>query len=109
MEGENVIDVRRGDVFYCRLDKNRPCVIVSNNCINFKNHNVIVVPLSSHIKRTDLASHTVLKQCIKGRKVMSMTEFFYTVDRNELGNYICSLTPGDMSSIDWSIKKVLGL
>lgn len=104
-----MLDIRKGDVFWCHLDKIRPCVVVSSNQNNFNNQNVIVVPVSATVRRTDLPTHSVLKFKLNNRQQMTMTEFFYTVNREELFNYICSLSESDMRAVEWSIKKVLGL
>lgn len=102
-------NVRRGDVWFCQLDKVRPCVIVSNNKLNISSEYVIAIPLSSHLKRLDLPSHVVLSKNINGVKAMAMSEFFYQVEQIKLHNYVCTLSESDMNNINLSLKKTLQL
>lgn len=60
--------IKKGDIFYADLGQNdycvqngiRPVVVISNNIGNEYGTTIIVAPLTSKIKRTDLPIHTIL-------------------------------------------------
>lgn len=101
--------IRRGDVYFCMLDKVRPAVIVSNNRMNATSQHFLVVPLSSNLKRTDLPSHVVLRTSISGRRAMAMTEHIYQVNFRDLNSFAGILGSIDMQAIDHAMIHALGL
>jgi mRNA interferase MazF len=101
--------IRRGDIYFCQLDKKRPAVIVSNNIMNATSQHFLVVPLSSSLKRTDLPTHVPLKTTVNGRRAMAMTEHLYQVNFRDLNNFAGILGSVDMQAIDHAIIHTLGL
>lgn len=101
--------IRRGDVYFCMLDKVRPAVVVSNNRMNATSQHFIVVPLSSNLKRTDLPTHVVLRTSISGRRAMAMTEHIYQVDFEDLKAFSGILSSFDMDRVSEAMMHTLGL
>lgn len=96
--------IKKGDVFYCQLDKHRPCVVVSGNKTNYTSKNVTVVPLSSKLKRLDLPFHIVLRQKVNHQQAIAMCEIYYTIPKTQLDNYVCTLYENDLSKIKKGIE-----
>lgn len=101
--------IRRGDVYFCQLDKLRPAVIVSNDMMNATSQHFLVVPLSSNLKRMDLPMHVPLRTSVNGRKAMAMTEHLYQVQFRDLQSFAGILSSVDMHNINKSMLHTLGL
>lgn len=117
----------RGSVYACYLGENigheksrleaRPCVVVSNNRINYKSTNIIVVPLSKEIKYK-LNSSNELKYewhyVLRHSKYDSLRfdsvvqcEDIRSISKARVGRYICQLKNDDVDEIRKRIKKTL--
>jgi mRNA-degrading endonuclease toxin of MazEF toxin-antitoxin module len=105
----NSVGIRRGDVFFCNLDKKRPCVIISNNQNNIFSDNITVIGVSSSMKRLDLPAHVELSTPINGKQAMVLTECIYTVPKTGLLGYSCSLRPEDLLKVEGALIQQLGL
>ena len=79
----------------------RPAIIVSNNTGNAKSPNVIVIPLTSKIKKTNMPTHILIKSGESGLKVdsMALCENLITVSKSQLIKKVGSVCYDDMSSI----------
>lgn len=95
----------------------RPCIIVSTNRINYKNTNVVVVPLSKVIKfkpgsTTKLAYdwHYVLRKSNYPKLSYDSAvqcEDIRCVSKARMGKYICQVSSNDMTEIKKRIKSTL--
>ena len=109
---------RRGDVYLANLDHyigseqggTRPVVVLQNNTGNFYCPTLIVAPLSSKLKKTNLPTHFLLK---KGRGLITDSivelEQIKTIDKCRIQRYIGKITPEQMSGVEEAIQKSLGM
>lgn len=117
----------RGAIYACYLGENigheksrleaRPCVIVSNNRINYKSSNIIIVPLSKEIKYKDNSTselkyewHYVLKQSkypTLNYDSAIQCEDIRCISKARVGKYICQVNTDDLNEIRKRIKKAL--
>ena len=110
----------RGQIYVCNLgtnpgsvqDGNRPVLVVQANDICKTSPTVIIAPITSVLKRTDLPGHILLPEDCEALHKPSMVilEQMRTVNVSELG-YYCGMLRGDETwkQINIGIKKVLGL
>ena len=103
-------NVRRGEIYFAELPKHtrgslqagtRPVLITQNNWINERAPTVIVATVTSVIKRLDLKTH-VLLPLIKElpKQSMVMAEQRYTLDKQSLLEYRCTLPDEVMKQVD---------
>lgn len=118
----------RGAIYACHFGENigneksrleaRPCIIVSNNRINYKATNVVVIPLTKEIKYKDMSTKTELKYewhyVLKKSKYNKLNydsavqcEDIRCVSKSRMGKYICSVDTIDLDEIKKRIKKSL--
>lgn len=111
--------IRRGDIYYAELPPAigseqtgiRPVLVVQNDVGNRFSPTIIVVAITSQIKRITMPSHVVLDadDGILPRTSMVLTEQIITMDKLRLRSYIGSLTPPDLKRVDKALKMSLGL
>lgn len=122
------IKYSRGSICACYLGENigheksrleaRPCIIVSNNQINFNATNIVVVPLTKEVKYKDSATKSGLKYewhyVLKKAKYSQLNydsavqcEDIRCVSKARMGKYICKIDDSDMNEIKKRIKKAL--
>ncbi|MBQ4543671.1 MAG: type II toxin-antitoxin system PemK/MazF family toxin [Clostridia bacterium] len=117
----------RGSIYTCFFGENigheksrleaRPCVVISNNRINYNSSNVVVIPLSKEIKYKDASKtelkyewHYVLrksKYTLLAFDSVVQCEDIKCVSKSRMGNYICSIDVTDLNNIKKRIKKAL--
>lgn len=118
----------RGSIYACYFGENigheksrleaRPCVIISNNRINYKATNIIVIPLTKEIKYKDTATKTQLKYewhyVLKKSKYNQLNydsaiqcEDIRCVSKARMGKYICNVDSTDLEEIKKRVKKAL--
>lgn len=103
--------VRRGDVFFVQLynkekhvqDGKRPCLVIQNNKGNKFSPTIIVVPLTSKIKKTYLPVHVVLEY-----GAMALCECVLTISKNQIINYVKSFDEKTMKRIDDALSISMG-
>ena len=114
---ENMIDpkkVRRGEIYFADIPKvtrgsvqagTRPVLITQNNWLNERAPTIIVATVTSVIKRLDLKTH-VLLPLIKElpKQSMVMAEQRYTLDKQSLLEYRCTLPDDVMKQVDRAIR-----
>lgn len=111
MTGKNP-DIKRqpkiGDIFYVHLDGvdseqrgRRPCLILQNNRGNIYSPNLIVLPITSSIKRLDLPTHVFISKKDSGLACNSIVlcENPISVSKKKLGNYVTTLSNYYMQKI----------
>ena len=109
--------IRRGDVFYadlspvvgCEQGGIRPVLIIQNDIGNRYSPTVIVVAITSKLKK-ELPAHVEIG-CMKPLQKNSVVllEQIRTIDRIRLLEYIGSLSEFRMISIDQALSLSLGL
>lgn len=124
---QRYIKYPRGSIYACYFGENigheksrleaRPCVIVSNNRINYKATNIVVIPLTKEIKYKDNSSaelkyewHYVLKKSkynMLNFDSAVQCEDIRCVSKARMGKYICSIQDDDLNEIKKRIKKAL--
>lgn len=97
-----------GDVYMINFDGDgneqcgyRPCVVVQNNTGNVYSPNVIVLPLTSRIKKSNQLTHVVIKSENSGlmKDSMVLCENPKTISKARLYKYITTLSDDYISMI----------
>lgn len=97
-----------GDVYYMRFDGVgneqrglRPCVIFQNNLGNLHSPNVIVIPLTSKLKKTTQPTHVLLPASETGldRDSMALCENPGSVSKDRLTKYFTTIPGKYMAEI----------
>jgi mRNA interferase MazF len=130
-ERKNLADwfVPRGSIYGCYLGENigyeksgidsRPVLVISNDAINRRSGNVVIIPLSKNIKwNRNLLPKKVLSQ--NSHYVLFKSKYtklnydsavqcedIKVVSKSRLGGFICFVEPEDMKSIRKKIKYTL--
>jgi mRNA interferase MazF len=112
--------IKRGDIFYIDIPKDendphkqtgvRPCVIRTNNGNNRYCSRVDYVPLTSQIKKPDLAPHAVLTStpCLH-KTSMALCEQWGSVDKSFIKEKIGTVSENDMLKIDMAFLNQQGI
>lgn len=109
------IRIHRGDIFWVRQDyaavgsetrKNRPAIIVSNDKNNTYSETVEIVYLTTAEKKP-MPTHVSIETM--GKQSTALCEAVYTVDKERLENYFCTLTADEMKLVDQAVIVSLGL
>lgn len=103
---------KRGDVYLVKLNENdshiqkgiRPCLIVQNNKGNTFSPNLLIVPLTSKIKRVDLPVHV-----ITGKNQMALCEFVLTIPKEQIMCYIKTLDAKTMKVVNKALSISIGI
>ncbi len=114
--------INRGDIFYVDLGETkektsiqtgiRPAIIISNNKCNKFSPILLVAPLTSKIKRTDLPIHIELTKDIEnGLELNSIVllEQIRAIDREKIFTKIGSICGKDLENINKGLEISLGL
>lgn len=95
------------DIYYANLSKNtvaseqggvRPVIIIQNDIGNKYSPTVIVLPITSEIKKANMPTHCIIHKSVKnGLKVNSMVlaEQIRVIDKSRLKDYIGFLDNAD--------------
>lgn len=90
-----------GDIFYAQLDGidseqkgYRPCLVLQNNKGNLHSPNLIILPITSSIKRLDMPTHVLLFSRDSGldRDSVVLCENPISISKRRLGKYVSSLS-----------------
>ena len=109
------LNIHRGDVFYIQgpgycvgseMPKTRPAVVVSNEKNNIYAPLVEIVYLTTAEKKP-LPTHVPIT--IYGRKNTVLCESVYTVSKERIGSYLCTLDSDEMALVDAALLISLGL
>ena len=97
-----------GEVYYIKLDGNgseqagyRPCLVFQNNIGNQYSPNLIVLPLTSKLKKTNQPTHIVLPAQDTGLRLDSMVlcENPVCVSKDKLGYYVTTIPQEYMTKV----------
>lgn len=115
------MEIKRGDIFYANLGRAyntseqkgvRPVVVIQNNSGNRYSSTVIVSPLTSKLKKTNLPVHIyILKDNINHLKYNSvlLLEQIITIDKVKLTEKIGTLDRKILSKVNKALKISLNL
>ncbi len=116
------MEINRGDIFYVDLGETkektniqtgiRPGLIISNEKCNKYSPILLVAPLTSKIKRTDLPIHIELtKDLENGLELNSIAllEQIRAIDRAKIFTKIGSICEKDLENINKGLEISLGL
>lgn len=102
------IQPKIGDVYMVQFDGTgsvqrgfRPAVVFSNNRGNAYSPNVVVLPLTTSLKKAEQPTHVILEASNCGLRYTSMVlcENPQSISKSMLGHYISHLNDEDMSRI----------
>ncbi len=96
-------NIRKGDIYVVNLESKydhvqngvRPCIVVQNNVGNTFSPNIIVVPLTTKLKKIYMPTHVVLEP-----NVMALCESILTISKEQIVYYIKTLDSEAMNKID---------
>lgn len=105
-------NIKRGDVYFVKLDHvcphtqfgRRPCLVVQNNLGNTFSSTLIVIPLTTKLKKMNLPVHV-----FTGTHEIALCECVLTISKYRLCNYIKTLDDDTMKLIDNALSISLGL
>ena len=107
--------IKRGDIYYIRdtrqsvgseLRADRPAVIVSNNTNN-KHSGVYEVVYMTTQPKTDLPTHFIIASALKPSTVLC--EQISSVYEERIGEWIGTLTPDEMKTLDQCLAVSIGI
>lgn len=112
----NKIEIKRGDIFYVDLPKNRkniqsgirPCVVVSNDKANTFAPVIHVIPLTTRIKRM-LPTHVILNNKYLPETSVAMAEQELLVNKDQLLEKLGSCSRDELMKINKAILVQNGL
>lgn len=106
--GTKVRSPRIGEVYAMRFDGEgseqsglRPGLVFQNNVGNAHSPNIIALPLTSSIKRTNMPTHVVVKASSGGlsRDSVVICENPQRMSKAKIGRYITTLSDEDMKRV----------
>lgn len=103
---------KRGDIYLISLNNQfgcvqggrRPCLIIQNNLANTFSQNLIVIPITSKMKRTDLPTHVMINN-----NQIALCEQIMTISKHQVICYQQTLNRSAMKDIDYAISISLSL
>ena len=109
--------IRRGDIYYADLKGstgseqggNRPVVIVQNDKGNKHSHTVIAAPVSTRLTKPPIPTHVLIPSTCLERSSIILLEQIRTLDKQRLGQWVCTLDSDTMKEIDKALKISLGI
>ena len=109
---------RRGDIYLADLGEHhghiqggtRPVVVVQNDYGNRFAPTLIVVPLTTEIKKADMPTHYVLRhQHGLDKPCMALSEQIHTISKSQIIRYLGHVRAIHMSGIDLCLRESIGL
>lgn len=110
--------IYRGQVYFTDLGQRigseqsgmRPVIIVQNDTGNRHSSTVIVVPITSQIKKEEMPTHVMLNNDFGlDETSMALCEQIDTIDKKRLSSYIGLVSVSDLQRIDRALEVSLGL
>ena len=84
-------------------------VIVQNDKGNRHSHTVIAAPVSSRLAKPPIPTHVLIPENTMDRTSMILLEQLRTLDKQRLGQWICSLDQKTMLEVDKALCISLGI
>ena len=109
--------VKRGDVFYANLSPVvgseqgglRPVLVIQNDKGNKYSNTIIVAPISKKMSKPPIPTHVIFSNDALDYVSMILCEQLRTIDKQRLGQWICTLAEDTMMKVDQAIKVSLNL
>lgn len=109
--------VKRGDVFYANLSPvvgseqggMRPVLVIQNDKGNKYSNTIIVAPISKKMSKPPIPTHVIFADAALSYVSMILCEQLRTIDKQRLGQWICTLDETVMEKVDQAIKVSLNL
>lgn len=109
-----LVEVRRGEVWWVRLDptlgseiaKKRPCVILSGNVFNKLRRTIVVIPLSSSPQP---GTPLLVPVRCDGRDVVAVTDQIRAIAKQRLVHRLGELSSKDLEAVEQGVREVLEL
>lgn len=113
MEKNDLITIRRGEVYWCDLGEcnghiqrgKRPVIIIQNDVGNYYSPTTIVIPCST-TKKIATPCHFYFK--LKGKYNIALCEQITTINKYQLIGYIDTLNTRYMDILQDKLKRSLG-
>lgn len=111
-------EIKKGDVYFASLnpivgseqDGERPVVVVQNNLANKHSPTIIVVPITTVLKRMELPTHIpISKNRFLKKDSMILVEQIRVIDKKRLKAYLGYLKPEQMKLVDNAIVNIFEL
>lgn len=89
----------------------RPCLIVQNNIGNTYSSTIIVVPITTKIKKTNMPVHVVIEHGSSPKQSYEMVlcECILTVSKSQIKNYLRKVNDSVMNRVNKALKISLEL
>lgn len=113
-----MFSVKKGEVYlidlkdtYCNVQSGkRPCLVIQNNCGNVFSPTVIVVPITSKLKKVNMPVHVVVeKPYSKNMQEMVLCECILTVPKSQIINHLRTFDENIMRKVNRALEVSLGL
>lgn len=109
--------VKRGDVYYANLSPVigseqggvRPVVVIQNDKGNKYSKTIIIAPISKKMSKPPIPTHVIFSDASLSYVSMILCEQLRTIDKQRLGQWICTLDKETVEKIDQAIKVSLNL
>lgn len=109
--------MKRGDVYYANLSPVvgseqggvRPVVIIQNDKGNKYSKTVIIAPISKKMSKPPIPTHVIFSADALSYVSMILCEQLRTIDKQRLGQWICTLDGETIEKVDQAIKVSLNL
>ena len=109
--------VKRGDVYYADLSPVvgseqggvRPVLVIQNDKGNKYSNTIIVAPISKKMSKPPIPTHVIFADDALSYVSMILCEQLRTIDKQRLGQWICTLDDTTMGKVDHAIKVSLHL
>lgn len=89
----------------------RPCLIIQNELGNIYSPTVIVVPITTKLKKTDLPVHVMTENVFMGKKIIEMIlcEQILTVPKSRIKKYLRTLDKVTLRVVEKAVEVSLGI
>lgn len=109
-------DVRRGDIYFINLGGSenrgseqkglRPCLVIQNDVGNEHSGTIIIVPLTSKIKR-NMPTHVNIN--LNGTESVILCEHIRTVSKERITEYVDSVSDKILNKVNAALLASLGI
>jgi len=113
--GNAVQQIKKGEVYLIDLKDTysnvqsgiRPCLVIQNDCGNSHSPTVIVVPITSKLKKTKMPVHVVVNQ--NNNLEMILCECILTVSKEQIKHYLRTFDSNIMNQVNEALEVSLGI
>lgn len=111
-------EIQKGDIYYASLnpiigseqDGNRPVVVVQNNLANKHSPTLIIVPITTVLKKIELPTHIAISRNEFLKKdSLILIEQIRVIDKLRLKSFLGKLTDSQIQQVDKALIKALSI